>query len=50
MTDVEALKMLYAALGGSLDDVTEVTRTAEMIAEIAAVVAKPKKGKKASEK
>lgn len=39
MTIVEALKNLYAALGGDLDDVETVTTNAEMINAIANHVA-----------
>lgn len=35
MTIVEALKNLYAALGGDLDDVETITTNAEMINAIA---------------
>lgn len=35
MTNVEALKLLYVALGGSAEDVANVSLTSEMIAKIA---------------
>lgn len=40
MTNVEALKALYVALGGDADDVANVSLTAEMIAAIATVLPK----------
>lgn len=40
MTNVEALKELYVALGGEAEDVVNVTTNAEMISEIAKVVKK----------
>lgn len=39
MTNVEALKLVYAALGGDADDVAEITENPEMIAAIAPVAA-----------
>ena len=39
MTNVEALKLVYVALGGDADDVAEISENASMIAEIAKVVA-----------
>lgn len=39
MTNVEALKALYKALGGDESDVAEVNTIADMIAEIAVVAA-----------
>lgn len=38
MTNVDALKALYTALGGSADDVAGVTTNSDMIYKIAAVV------------
>lgn len=38
MTNVEALKELYVALGGEAEAVVNVTTIAEMISEIAKVV------------
>ncbi len=37
MTNVEALKLIYAALGGDADDVAGITENPEMIAAIATV-------------
>lgn len=39
MTNVEALKALYKALGGDETDVAEINTIADMIAEIAVVAA-----------
>lgn len=39
MTTVEALRLLYVALGGSADDVADVTIIPDMIAKIATVAA-----------
>lgn len=38
MTNVEALKLLYANLGGDEDDVADINTNADMIAAIAEVV------------
>lgn len=38
MTNVEALKAVYKALGGDADDVADITTTAEMISAIATVI------------
>lgn len=38
-TNVEALKGLYVALGGDADDVADITLIADMITEIAKLVA-----------
>ena len=38
MTNVEALKAVYTALGGDADDVADITTTAEMISAIATVI------------
>lgn len=38
MTNVEALKAVYTALGGDADDVAAINTTAEMIAAIATAV------------
>ena len=38
MTNVEALKLLYVALGGDEDDVADISTNADMIAAIAEVV------------
>lgn len=37
MTNVEALKLIYAALGGDADDVAGITENPDMIAAIATV-------------
>lgn len=37
MTNVDALKALYVALGGSADDVADVSLISDMIAKIAVV-------------
>lgn len=37
MTNVEALKLIYAALGGDADDVAGINENPEMIAAIATV-------------
>lgn len=39
MTNVDALKLVYVALGGDADDVAGVTENADMIAAIATVAA-----------
>lgn len=38
MTNVEALKAVYTALGGDEEDVAEITTSAELIAAIATVI------------
>ncbi len=38
MTNVEALKAVYTALGGDADDVAGITTTADMISAIATVI------------
>ena len=38
MTIVEALKALYAALGGTAADVADITQNADMIAAIADLI------------
>lgn len=39
MTNVEALKKLYAAIGGDPDDVADITENADMISAIADAMA-----------
>lgn len=38
MLNVDALKLIYVALGGNADTVANVTLTADMLAEIAKVI------------